>query len=237
MDPAVLLNLMVEMAGLEEELVVARVTLDHHGQRDKHLRELQDEYVSDAVEAESAGRNAAVSLRRTEKEMREAETALGKKRVQVNRLTEPRQIEALQGEIQSLEGEIDRLETMGLELLDEVRRMAGDTGQALAQREVQEERGSAEIQKMVAESKLARAAEEELVSEIERLTSLLPENVRRHVGRLQAQYGQAVVRVQSGACGGCYGQLPLQQGIDAEQGKTLVRCASCARFIVRKSWK
>ena len=34
MDPEVLLNLMVELAGLEEEIADARATLVHHSQRD-----------------------------------------------------------------------------------------------------------------------------------------------------------------------------------------------------------
>jgi predicted nucleic acid-binding Zn-ribbon protein len=236
MDPAVMLNLMVEIAGLEEELLVARTTLQHHDKRDRHLRELQDEYASDAAEAEGAGRQASVRLRQAEGRIAEIEILLDRKRKQVNGVAEPRQIQALQDEIANLAQELDRLETEGLALIDEVRRMDGDSGQAVEDCNAQEIRGNEELKKMQAESAQAKAAEEELVREIERLTALLPDNVGRHVVRLRAQYGQAVVRVHSGACGGCFGQLPVQLGLDAEQGKALVRCASCARYIVHKSW-
>ena len=87
------------------------------------------------------------------------------------------------------------------------------------------------------ESVRARAAELESAGEIERLTGLLPDKIARHVTRLRTQYPQAVVRVQAGACGGCFSLMPAQQGIDAEQGKALVQCPSCARYVVRKSWQ
>ena len=51
MDPEVMLNLMVELAGLEEELATAKATVAHHAKRDLHLRELQEEYEADAAVA------------------------------------------------------------------------------------------------------------------------------------------------------------------------------------------
>ena len=237
MDPTVLLNLMVELAGLEEELVQARALVDHHRRRDRHLRELQEEYEADAAAAAAAGLNAAVSLRQTDARIREVEAALERKRRLAGGAADSRQRQALVHEIKSLEEELDRLETVGLALVDEVRQKDGDAGQALQEREAQDLRGAEELQRMQQETARAKAAEAEIVQEIERLVGLLPDNVGRHVGRLRSQYSQAVVRVQSGACGGCFSQLPVQQGLDAAKGRALVRCASCARYIVRQDWK
>lgn len=232
-----MLNLMVELAGLEEELAAARATIAHHGRRDRHLRSLQDEYVADAENAAAAEKGAEVDLRRTEGRIRDVESALARKRAQVGAVGDPRQYRALQDEIGNLEAELDRLETSGLELLDDVRRKDTAAGEARRDRDAQESRGTEELDQMRREMEMARAAEEEIVQEIDRLTGLLPDVESRHVKRLMANLPQAVVRVQSGACGGCFSQLPAQQAIDAEQGKALVRCGSCSRYVVRKSWK
>ncbi len=237
MDPEVMLNLMVELAGLEEELVEAQATLNHHRRRDRHLRELQTEYEDDAVQAEAEGRDMAVTLRGAEGRIRDIEAALVHKRDQVIGITDRRQYKALQTEIKALETELDRLETQTIELMEDVGKRDRQTGQAKDDRDTQADRGSEELARMNGETVRARAAEQEIVSEIERLTGLLPDRIARHVIRLRTQYPQAVVRVQAGACGGCFSVFPTQQGIDAEQGKALVQCPACARFVVHKSWQ
>ena len=237
MDPEVMLNLMVELAGLEEELVDARATLTHHTRRDRHLRELQSEYEADAVQAEAEGRDMAVTLRGAESRIRDIEAALVHKRDQVIGISDRRQYKALQTEIKALESELDRLETQAIELMDDVGAQDRQTGEAKGERDDQVDRGTKEIVRMDEETARAKAAEQEIVSEIERLTGLLPDRISRHVIRLRTQYPQAVVRVQAGACGGCFSVFPAQQGLDAEQGKALVKCPSCARFVVHKSWQ
>lgn len=237
MDPLVLLNLMVEMAGLEEELASARAVLAHHGRRDRHLRELMAEYVDDTAEAAAGVREMAVALRRTEGRIKEIEDLLARKRGRLARAIDTRQQQALQDEILNLEAELDSQETEGLELLEMLREQDRGAGEARRDGERQAHRGTEEIEKMAAEADRSRAAEKEITQEIERLIGIMPTSEGRHVARLRTQYEQAVVRVQSGACGGCFSQLPIQQGLDAEQGRALVRCASCARYVVRKSWK
>jgi predicted nucleic acid-binding Zn-ribbon protein len=237
MDPAVLLNMMVELAGLEEELAAARAVLAHHGKRDRHLRELRDEYAADAAAAETAGQDAAVNLRRTEGRIRDVEAALVHKRDQIIGVSDRRQYKAMQTEIRTLEAELEKLETAGLEILESSEQSDESAEEARVDLDRQAIRGAEEIARMEAETVKARAAEEEITEEIERLVAIMPQAEARHVARLREQYGRAAVRVQGGACGGCFGQLPVQVGIDAEQGRSLVRCASCARYVVRKSYK
>lgn len=232
-----MLNLMVELAGLEEELAEATATLVHHSRRDLHLRQLQTEYEADAAQAVAKGRDAAVSLRGTEARIQDIEAALAHKRDQVDGISDRRQYKALQAEIKALDKELDRLETRAIELMDDVGRRDRQAGQAEGERDTQEDRGSEELARMAEETNRARAAEQEIISEIDRLIGLLPDKIARHAIRLRTQYPQAVVRVQEGACGGCFSRFPTQQGIDAEKGRALVRCPACARFVVHKSWK
>ena len=232
-----MLNLMVELAGLEEELAVARSTLAHHTRRDRHLRQLQEEYETDADQAAAEVLNAAVTLRGIEGRIQDVEGTLARKRDQVTGITDRRQYKALQAEIKVLASTLDRLETEAIELMDNVGHRERQTDRAQGDRDSQADRGSAELTRMDEETVRAGAAELEIAGEIERLTGLLPDKIARHVTRLRAQYPQAVVRVQAGVCGGCFSLLPAQQGIDAEQGRALVRCSSCARYVVHKSWQ
>jgi predicted nucleic acid-binding Zn-ribbon protein len=231
------LNILVEMAGLEEELADARATQAHHAARDLHLRQLQEEYEADAAEVEDASRQAATTLRGAEHRIQDIEAALAHKRDQVIGITDRRQYQALQKEIRSLEMELDRLETRAIELMEDVGRKDGQIRQADREREVQAERGAAELARMDQETVQARAAEEEILAQIARLMSMLPDSIARHLVRLRTQHSRSVVRVQDGACGGCFSRLPTQQGIDAAKGHALVRCNSCSRYVVRKSWK
>ncbi len=237
MEPEILLNLMVELAGLEEELATARATVAHHTRRDLHLRELQEEYEADAAQAEADGLKAAVTLKGAEGRIRDIESALTAKRDQVIGISDRRQYKALQKEIRALEMEMDRLETEAIGLLEETDGQDQHLGQAEDERDSQAAKGSVERSKMGAETAQARAAEVEISGEIERLVGMLPARISRHVVRLRNQYPQAVVRVQDGTCGGCFSLLPAQQGIDAAQGRALVQCSSCARYVVRKPWK
>jgi predicted nucleic acid-binding Zn-ribbon protein len=237
LDQEVLLNLMVELAGLEEELAAAKATQAHHSRRDLHLRQLQDEYAADAAQVKADSKNVAAILRGAEGRIQDIEASLAHKKDQVTGVTDKRQYRALKSEIKALEKELDHLETQAIELMDDVGLKGQQTDQARGQRDAQADRGSAELARMDEETAKAQAAEKEIVGEIERLTAMMPEAVKRQVARLHTQHARAVVRVQDGACGGCFGRLPTQQGIDAAQGRALVRCASCARFVVRKSWK
>ncbi len=74
-------------------------------------------------------------------------------------------------------------------------------------------------------------------NDLERLLGMLPPGENRAVIRLREKLGQAVVHHQDGACLGCFNQLPQQQAIVVEQGRIVVRCPSCMRFIVHRSWR
>jgi predicted nucleic acid-binding Zn-ribbon protein len=237
LDKEVMLNLMVELAGLEEELASVRATLAHHVARDRHLRELQEEYTEDVTREEGDSREATLSVRSAEGRIRDLEAALARKRDQLIGVTDRRQFQALQSEIRNLENELDRLETEAIELMEAAGRKTRRTEKAERERNAQADKGSAELARLDKEATQARLAEREISEEIERLLGMLPEATARHVARLRSQDGPAVVRVQGGACGGCFSRLPTQQGLDAAKGRALVRCASCSRFVVRQSWK
>lgn len=232
MEDSVLINMLVELAGLEEELSDLRA---QRLVRKKRLdvialgREILDEAVDEAEEQASA---AAVRSRGRRGRIRDTEALLARKRDQVIGVTDRRQYQALQREIEGLEQELDRLETAELEYMDEAEAAVEPELPAMATTDHEAE----EAALRAAEEKAA-LAEAEILGEIDRLAGLAPSAVAGHLGRLRGQYDRAVVHVEGRACGGCGGQLPAQQALDAARGKVLVRCPSCARFVVRHSYK
>lgn len=236
MDEKVLISLLVELAGREEELAAAEHTLAHSTDRTRDLRDLQAEYEEEAALARRGDQAANVRLRGKENEIRAAETELVRRQEQVVGLSDRRQFQALQKEIEGLRQAVARLEDEAFALLAEVE--AAERGQqsAEADRERQGGRGAAEAERLDVAATRALAARTEIETEIARLVGLLPDPVRRQVERLRRGGGQAVVRVVGGACGGCCGQLPAQLAIDADKGRSVVRCAGCACFVVHRPW-
>jgi len=236
-DDKVLINLLVELAGLEEEWAAAAHTVVHHTARERDLRRLQAEYEEDASRAQVGDQGAHVRLRGKENEIRATETALTLKRDQIIGVSDSRQYGALQKEITGLEQKLSQLEDEALTLLAEVETAGAGCDEAEADREAQALRGQAEITRLDSETERATVAQTELTAAIDRCLSMLPETVKRQVLRLRQNGGPAVVRVKSGVCGGCFGQLPAQQAIDAEKGRAVVRCAGCGRFVVHHVWR
>lgn len=236
MDERVTIDLLVEIAGLEEKLAVAESTLAHHTRRTRDLRELQAEYEEDAAEARRGDQDANTRLRGKENEIRATEAALALKREQVVGCCDSRQYQAFQLEIAGLEQKLNRLEDEALALLAEVEQAGAGRAAAKRDQARQADQGQSEISEMAAEARQATAARDELVVELADRIQLLPVVIRRHVLRLREHGDRAVVRVEGGACGGCFGQLPAQLGIDADKGRAVVRCAGCACYVVHRDW-
>ena len=153
-------------------------------------------------------------------------------------VTDRRQYRALQEEITALEAELDRLETEAWNSWTRSETSGrGCRRRRRDERDRQTAAETAELAEMAAETAQAQAADEEIAGEIERLIGHAAGADGRHVARLRAQYDRAVVRVQDGACGGCFGQLPAQQGIDAAQGRAAGPLPVLRPYVVRKSWK
>ena len=232
-----MINLLVELAGLEEDLALADTTLAHHATRERDLRQLQAEYEEDAASARTGDQDANVRLKGKENEIRAVETELTLKRDQIVGVSDRRQYKALQKEIATLEQRLVATEDEAMALLTEVEEAAVGRTEAEADRLAQSSRGQAEIERMDGETEQAGADSGVLAQKIADRIALLPEAVKRHILRLRQNGGLAVVRVVSGACGGCFGQLPAQKAIDADKGRAVVRCAGCARYVVHKPWR
>ena len=237
LDDKVLINLLAELAGCEEELAAAEYAITRRAARERDLGELQAEYEADAARARDEDRDVNERLRSTESAIRSGEAELAAKQDELVGLADRRQYQARQKEIEILQAKLARLEEEAFALLDAVEAAEHGSGTAEADRSRQAQRGEREREGLVGQAERATSAIGAISEEVDRLVHMLPEAVKRQVLRLRSDGGRAVVRVENGACGGCFAQLPAQQGIDADKGRAVVRCASCARYVVHRPWR
>ena len=229
MEQTVLINLMAELAGLEEQRTQTRARLERCVHRRRQLAEVAQEEAADAREAAASARRDAAGFHNAEVRIKAVEADLAGRQERLHAAGDDRQAGALRREIAALEAQLDQLLDQACQM------MAGGVGQGAAApsavcADLQEADGglnAGEIQRLELEGT-------RIDQQIARLLGIVPADVARHVQRLWGQGGRAVVFVQEGACGGCYGRLPTQQGIAVARGKAMVRCPACARFIVHR---
>lgn len=229
MEQTVLINLMAELAEMEEQRTQTRARLERCVRRRRQLAEVRVEEAAEAREAAASARRHAAGFHNAELRVKAAEADLARRRERLRAAGDERQAAALRREIAALEAQLDQLLEQACALMAE----GGGQGEGppvAAGGDPQEADGglnAGEIRRLELEGT-------RIDQQIARLVGMVPADVARHVQRLWGQGGHAVVFVQEGACGGCCGRLPVQQGIAVARGKAMVRCPACARYIVHR---
>ncbi|PID81675.1 hypothetical protein CSA17_04695 [bacterium DOLJORAL78_65_58] len=236
MEKKVLIALLVEIAELEQLRMEAEQTLGRNDEIRFSLQELQEEYEQDAAAAAAANQGAQATVRGLDKEIHQVQELLKVKREMEIGLTDRRALRALREEISGLERRLEALEERTIALLEQEEAMgqaARESAEETAEHKTRAQREVAERARQSAElvNRLGH-----IDAELTRLVGMLPTAERRHVERLRGKLDRSVVHLQDGACLGCFHSLPVQQALDVEQGRALVRCPSCMRYVVHRSW-
>lgn len=237
MEARIVIDVLVELARREHELTESAAAADRGRKEARDRQELLVELADDARLAKGDLDAAEAEFRRRDRDLRDLEARLAERRARLVGVSDRRQHRALGEEIAQLEARIAQLEDAAIAQLDEADRRrdaAADAGRDEADLARRDLAAHADLAARVDRAEAARA---EIRAEIERLVAMLPPDVARHVARLRRRDGQAVAWAEQGACTGCFSQLPPQDAIAADQGRRLVRCASCMRYLVRKPWR
>ncbi len=237
MENEILFDLMVQLAGLEAERQRCLAAMARDARAADLLEGLQHEYADDAVEAADRLRDARGRQRRIEADLAALEETLDRKRALLTRSTEPRETLALQREIAGLENRQDSLMTEACRLLDQTESRDRDARGVEAEVLAQERRAVARLREIEQEHARLAAALPEITQEISRLHALVPPVVGRHLQRLWERDMQGTVFVSDGACSACGARLTPQLALAVEHGRDLVRCPSCARYVVHEPWR
>lgn len=237
MEIQTLVNILVEIAQLEELQVQARQKIQDNLAKTSSLDELRAEYRTDEAEALAGAKEQARTLRVIEQEIKSVEARILDRDDHLIGVTDRRGHRALIEEISSLKLKLGRLEDEAMELLD-----AEEQGHKVAKQVVQESHdrrtaARSSQAEMGSESQMLTERLEHIEKDMHRLLTMLPATERRHVERLRTKLDQSTVYLHNGACCGCFHHLPVQEAINVNRGRHLVRCPSCMRFVVHKPWK
>ena len=236
METKILIELLAEIAELEQLRLDARDTIGRNDEIRFSLHELQDEYEKDAAAAAAANQGAQATVRGLDLEIRQVQELLKVKRDMEIGLTDRRQLRALHEEISGLERRLEGLEERTIEILENEEAMGSAARQSAEETAAHKERADQEVAARGHQSAELKGRLGNIDEELARLTGMLPDAERRHVERLRGKLDRSVVHLQDGACLGCFHSLPVQQALDVDQGRALVRCPSCMRYVVHRSW-
>ena len=206
-----------ELAGLEEELAALERRMAEVGeQRDgvaRRQKRLEDELAS------------------TEAKIAEIE-----KRLYSGAITVPRELQAMQAEVESLRRRRSDLEDAVLEVMAEREPVDDEFSRLEAERAEKDAEGG-RLRAAIAEAEMAIDAEMALEGEArEAAAAPLPPELSALYEQLRAKLGGVgAARLLNGRCTGCHLTLPATEldRIRKEPPDAVIRCDQCGRLLVR----
>ena len=237
MDQQTLVNILSEIAELEELRLKAEHTVDSNTAFIRKMAALQAEYDADAQTAESLEKDGARQARSLERDLSTVEEQLREKNDRLVGVSDRRQHQALLREIAQLEKKREELEEAAIASLESGERAGQEAAQARVEQTEIHAAGDAESQAKAQEASAMSERLENIDVDLKRLLGMLPPLEKKHVERLMEKLDRAVVPLHNGACTGCFHQLPRQEAINVGRGRSVMRCPSCRRYLVHESWK
>jgi predicted nucleic acid-binding Zn-ribbon protein len=200
------------------------------------------------LEAETADLNA--QQKETTTEIKEVEaliaqekgkittshTLIEKYKVQIDEVRNNREHESLSKEIefQTLEIELSEKKISGYVLaIEKKNEHKAELAEKLSEKQKILKEKKAKLHEITSET---QKEIDELRAESNKQRVPIDENLLATYDRVRgsAHNGYAVVRVQRGACGGCYYNLPPQRQVDIKMNKKVALCEYCGRFLVNE---
>lgn len=168
-------------------------------------------------------------IRRLERGAAEKRDLLKRYEERLDRVRTSREEAAAQTEIDLIRGAAEADENEALELMDQALRAELKVDEL--ERKLGEARAEIEPRRQELEA-LRSAANDELMILKDRRNNhalrLNPESVQLYDWIRRGKTGVAITGLTpDGACGHCYGVVPIQRRTEIEQGTTLVRCEEC----------
>ena len=169
---------------------------------------------------------------KSENQVKDIATKIEKHKDQLFLVTNNKQYDALQLEIDHLKTELDQLETKSLEFLEEKEQLLEKV------KSEEENLGSLSNDLIERRTKLEalmdESSEKKMRLESDRDNHIvnIEESILSQYERIQdARGGISVVQINSSACGGCGAFIPPQIVSEVRLGENTQTCDSCSRFL------
>lgn len=179
------------------------------------------------TKAEKAQRGAE-----REAEDQRAKTKAVEDRLYGGTVTSPKELLAMQEDVQSHRARLSKLEDGVLEFMMQVEAARELASQRQAKLQDTEKQRAQEKEDLAQRKATLEAEAAALETERRSLTTGVPEQALELYGRLRAaKQGRAVAKVEGGLCQGCRISLPTHHWQQARLGGGLVQCTSCSRIL------
>tara|TARA_Y100000992_G_scaffold9595_1_gene5970 strand:- start:77 stop:781 length:705 start_codon:yes stop_codon:yes gene_type:complete len=193
----------------------------------------EEKELTDNVEnAKARLKELDLELNKCDSSIEETKVKIDKQKDQLFLVTNNKQYDALQLEIDHLKKEMDDLETKSLEFSEEKENLEEET-----------KSNEENLDSLSTDLVLRREKLEVLMKESSEEKARLEKDRQSQVGNIdvnvlakydtvyEARKGLCVVPVEGSACGGCGGFVPPQIISEVRAGKGLHNCESCSRFL------
>jgi len=174
------------------------------------------------------------SISNKKNEIKESESLIEKYKKQQNNVRNNREYESLSKEIEFQSLEIELREKHIKEFQSKIEQRQQDIDAAkkeLDERKQDLQNKKDELDSIVAET---QKDEEELKKRSDEIKSVIEDRLVNAYNRIRdnARNGLAVVKVERGACGGCFNKIPPQRQLDIRSRKKIIVCEYCGRILV-----
>lgn len=237
MDSQTLVNILAEIAELEELRMAAENRMAESARQADKLTGLSEEYEADARAAQAEVESEARNLRAIDRDIKQVTERIADREDHMIGVSDRRQHKALTDEITALRHRLARLEEEAMALLEREEQDLQGADQAQQESRARQQAAQEAALKKDQTREDLNDTITHIDADLARLLGMLPEGEKRHVQRLKSKLDQSVVHLYNGACQGCFHQLPVQEAINVNRGRTVVRCPSCLRYVVHRSWK
>ena len=200
------------------------------------LKNEENELIESVETAKSRLKELDLELNKCDSLIEEIKVKIDKHKDQLFLVTNNKQYDALQLEIDHLKKEMDDLETKSLEFSEEKENLEQETKsneENLDSLSIDLVQRREKLEVLMKESSEEKARlEKDRQSQIINIDSAV---IAKYNTVYQARKGLCVVAVEGSACGGCGGFVPPQIASEVRAAKGLHNCESCSRFLYHDS--
>lgn len=143
-----------------------------------------------------------------------------------------KEMEFLREQIQIMRAKLDQLSEEALALMEAVEEDTKKLAENEASYRKQRGRLEEELQRLQRRREEIKREEESVEARRRELISQLPTPLRQHYEKLRARIPNPVAYVNGQTCGGCHLRLAEATLLKLQEGREVVTCEHCARFLV-----
>jgi|YelNatPaOPRAMG01_1025707.scaffolds.fasta_scaffold43714_3 predicted nucleic acid-binding Zn-ribbon protein len=143
-----------------------------------------------------------------------------------------KEMEFLREQVQVLRAKLDELSEQAIKLMEAVEEDAKKLSQDEAAYRERRAQLEEEMKGLGRKREELRREQEALEAKREELIAQLPAQLRQHYQNLRARFPNPVAYVNGQTCGGCHLRLSEATLLRLHEGREVVTCEHCSRFLV-----